>query len=364
MCYTNAMKIRHNKERMIKQLLDWYDSSKRSLPWRDHPTPYAVWVSEIMLQQTRVEAVKPYFHRFMSELPTLQCLAECDDERLIKLWEGLGYYNRVRNMKKCALICMERYNCKLPSDPAQLLQLPGIGLYTAGAIASIAYRIPVCAVDGNVMRVFSRVLYLEDDIASQAVKNKFSTIIQEYIPKRCDAFNQALMELGALICIPNGVPHCEKCPIQSECIAYQRNDVMRLPIKKAKKQRMIEQHTVLILVYQNQVHLMKRPSQGLLANLYQFDFMDGYYEKNEILQYCGTFAQVKDIYALSPAKHNFTHKEWHMQGWLVFLDSFSEKNGLWCSREELINTYAIASAFQKYKDIALNVLSGAYQNES
>ncbi len=358
------MEYTHNKERMIYELLAWYDSNKRSLPWRDDPTPYAVWVSEIMLQQTRVEAVKPYFHRFMSELPTLPALAACDDDRLIKLWEGLGYYNRARNMKKCALLCMERYQGELPSDPAQLLQLPGIGLYTAGAIASIAYRIPVCAVDGNVMRVFARVLYLEDDITSEAVKHKFRAIIQAYVPKRCDAFNQALMELGALVCIPNGAPHCDKCPIQSECIAYQRNDTMRLPIKRAKKQRTKEEHTVLIFMHQNQVHLTKRPAQGLLADLYQFDFSEGYYTQAEIIKQCSGFAKIQAIQKLPDTKHIFTHKEWHMQGWLIQLSDVPQKDGIWCTHKELTETYAIASAFQVYKDIVLGALSGEKENES
>lgn len=358
------MKITHDKDRFVNKLLTWYDNNKRSLPWRDHPTPYAVWVSEIMLQQTRVEAVKPYFHRFMQELPTLEALANCDDDRLAKLWEGLGYYHRVRNMKKCALICMERYNGTLPSDAAQLLQLPGIGLYTAGAIASIAYQIPVCAVDGNVMRVFSRVLYLEDDISAEAVKQKFRAIIQAYVPKRCDAFNQALMELGALVCIPNGAPHCDLCPLCSECIAYQRNDTMRLPIKKAKKQRTKEQHTVLILRYQNKVHVVKRAAQGLLADLYQFDFLDGYYSEAQIKEYCSDFATVQEMVSLPDAKHIFTHKEWYMQGWLVTVDQLHKTEGIWCTKEELLHSYAIASAFQTYKDIALNVLSGVNNNES
>ncbi len=357
------MNTTHNKEKMNEKLLAWYDANKRSLPWRDHPSPYAVWVSEIMLQQTRVEAVKPYFNRFMQELPTLQALAECEDDRLIKLWEGLGYYNRVRNMKKSALICMERYHGQLPCEVAQLLQLPGIGLYTAGAIASIAYRVPVCAVDGNVMRVFARILYLEDDISSEAVKHKFRTIIQEYIPNRCDAYNQALMELGALICVPNGAPHCDRCPVSSECIAYQRNDTTRLPLKKAKKQRTIEQHTVLILLHQNKVHLTKRPNQGLLADLYQFDFLEGYFTENEIKKYCGAFATMKRIEPLPASKHIFTHKEWHMQGWLAVIDDLKYENDIWCYQHDLMHTYAIASAFHIYKDIALQALSGAKNNE-
>jgi len=358
------MKPTHDRDRTVSKLLAWYDDNKRILPWRDHPTPYAVWVSEIMLQQTRVEAVKPYFQRFMKALPTLADLARCDDDQLIKLWEGLGYYNRVRNMKKCAIICMEQYQGELPADTAALLQLPGIGSYTAGAIASIAYRIPVCAVDGNVMRVFSRILSIEDDITKEATKQRFRTLLQEYVPKRCDAFNQAVMELGALICIPNGAPHCDICPVCDECIAYQCHDVKRLPIKSAKKKRTVEQHTVLVIVYQNKVHLLQRPTQGLLANLYQFDFLDGEFSKQDVKAYCNRFAHIKKMHSLPAAKHIFTHKEWHMKGWLIYIDSLYLQEGIWCDQAELLHTYAIASAFQVYKEIALQALEEVMSDES
>lgn len=357
------MKITHDKQRFCAQLLAWYDEHKRILPWREHATPYAVWVSEIMLQQTRVEAVKPYFHRFMKELPTLQDLALCEDEKLVKLWEGLGYYNRVRNMKKCAILCMERYGGQLPASYEQLLQLPGIGAYTAGAIASIAYRIPVPAVDGNVLRVFARVLYMEDDIGKEATKKKFQNIIQTYLPTRCDAFNQALMEIGALICVPNGLPHCERCPLASECIAYQKQDQMRLPIKQPKKKRVIEEISVLVIIYKQKVHLIQRPQQGLLANLFQFDLIEGVLSKEAALLAAAEIAHPIAIEPLANSKHIFTHKEWHMKGWLIHVEEPVSDSGLWVSQKELLETYALPTALHVYKEACLQALEGMWNYE-
>jgi len=358
------MKPSHEKERFVEQLLTWYDEHKRILPWRDHPTPYRVWVSEIMLQQTRVEAVKPYYQRFLQALPTLKDLAMCEDDMLAKLWEGLGYYNRVRNMKKCAVICMDQYNGNLPADYDKLLELPGIGAYTAGAIASIAYHIPVSAVDGNVLRVFSRVLYSEDDILKETTKKKFQQIIQSYLPQRCDAFNQALMEIGALICVPNGTPLCHKCPVASECIAYQLHDQKRLPIKHRKKKRTVEQHTVLVMIYDHKVHLIKRPASGLLADLYQFDFLDGFADEETIQAYVESYGSIREILPLSDAVHIFSHKEWHMNGWLVFLQDLSKPNEVWVNAKQLRQSYAVASAFKVYKEACMTVLEGVISFES
>lgn len=354
------MKIVHNKERFTGQLLAWYDEHKRILPWRDEPTPYAVWVSEIMLQQTRVEAVKPYFNRFMKELPTLKALAECDDDRLAKLWEGLGYYNRVRNMKKAAIICMSEYGGHLPASYEQLLDLPGIGAYTAGAIASIAYKLKVPAVDGNVLRVFSRVLLSYDDIMKESTKKKFQELIQAYLPDRPDAFNQALMEIGAMICVPNGVPHCHECPVASECKGCQSGKAAELPIKQPKKKRTIEQKTVIILMHDHKVHINQRPSSGLLANLYEFELLEGTLSKEAVISYASTFGSVNTLFPLINAKHIFTHKEWHMNGWLVFLSDHHDDE-LWINSEQLRHTYALPTAIKAYKDICLNAMEGWIQ---
>lgn len=359
LCYTNAMENIHDKCRFTKQLVAWYDENKRILPWRDEPLPYYVWVSEIMLQQTRVEAVKPYFERFIKALPTLLDLAICEDDVLAKLWEGLGYYNRVRNMKKCAIVCVEKYHGELPASYEQLLKLPGIGAYTAGAIASIAFRIKVPAVDGNVLRVFSRVLVSEDDILKESTKKKFQTIIQSYIPERPDAFNQALMELGAMICVPNAAPRCNICPVASECLGYQSGAAMRLPNKTAKKARRIEKKTILVLVAKQKVHLVQRPKEGLLANLYEFDVVEGHPKKQELVEQVKAQFHVENIMTLHPAKHIFSHIEWHMKGYLVQLADTSDVEGVWADAGEIAETYAIPTAYKVYREALMMYLEVA-----
>ncbi|MEJ8736743.1 A/G-specific adenine glycosylase [Erysipelotrichaceae bacterium HCN-30851] len=341
------MKREHSIEKFREQLLNWYDENRRILPWREDATPYRVWVSEIMLQQTRVEAVKPYFERFVKELPTLQDLSVASEDTLFKLWEGLGYYNRVMNMKKCAIECVEKHGGNLPSTYDELIQLPGIGAYTAGAIASIAYKQKVPAVDGNVLRVFSRVLISEDDILKESTKRKFQKIIMEYLPEdRSDAFNQALMEIGALICVPNAAPRCNICPVASECMGYQSGDAHRLPNKAVKKARKIDKKTVLVITYQNQVHLCQREEKGLLAGLYEFDVYEGYLTKNQIRdQFKGN---IKRMTALEDTKHIFSHVEWHMKGYLIELND-KTIDGIWCTKKEIEETYAIPTAYKVYK---------------
>ena len=341
------MKREHSIEKFREQLLNWYDENRRILPWREDATPYRVWVSEIMLQQTRVEAVKPYFERFVKELPTLQDMSVASDDTLFKLWEGLGYYNRVMNMKKCAIECVEKHGGNLPSTYDELIQLPGIGAYTAGAIASIAYKQKVPAVDGNVLRVFSRVLISEDDILKESTKRKFQKIIMEYLPEdRSDAFNQALMEIGALICVPNAAPRCNICPVVSECMGYQSGDAHRLPNKAVKKARKIDKKTVLVITYQNQVHLCQREEKGLLAGLYEFDVYEGYLTKNQIRdQFKGN---IKRMTALEDTKHIFSHVEWHMKGYLIELND-KTIDGIWCTKKEIEETYAIPTAYKVYK---------------
>lgn len=356
------MTKKKNQSALTTKLLAWYDANYRELPWRIQPTPYAVWVSEIMLQQTRIEAVIPYYERFMRELPTLAHLARCEDDKLMKLWEGLGYYHRVRNMKRCAIVCMEQYDGALPADVNALRKLPGIGEYTAGAIASIAYDLPACAIDGNVLRVFSRLQCSNADISLTATKKRFYEVISEYLPRRSGAFNQALMELGERICIPNGMPHCDECPIQRECLAHQNGCQLMLPVNNKKKKRSLTEHTVLILIGDHMVHLIKRPATGLLANLYQFDFLDGIWEESALVEYAKAYGEILEAISLPEAHHIFTHKEWHMYGWLFVLKG-KPADGLWVNREELASTYAIASAFAKYKDICLTYLEGGNVDE-
>ena len=328
-------------------LLSWYDRNARILPWRDDPLPYRVWVSEIMLQQTRVEAVKPFFERFMMALPELKDLAVAEEDTLHKLWEGLGYYNRVKNMKKAAMLCMTHYKGNLPDTYEELLKLPGIGSYSAGAIASIAYRRVVPAVDGNVLRVFSRVLESYDDILKESTKRKFQEIVLEYIPKdRPDAFNQAIMEIGAMVCVPNGEPKCSICPLKKFCLADQHNTVKQLPVKTPKKQRTIEHYRIDVVVYDKEVLLIQR-EEGLLSGLYGFWMFD----EAEAEAYACKDLDINQIIPLREAKHIFTHKEWHMSGRIILLNKKCQ--GLWATSSQIKEQYAIPTAFKVYKEAYL-----------
>lgn len=333
------------KQQLSRDLLAWYDANARILPWREQPTPYRVWVSEIMLQQTRVEAVKPYFERFIETLPEVKDLAYASEDVLRKLWEGLGYYRRVSNMKKAAIQCMERYDGNLPSTYEELLTLSGIGAYSAGAIASIAFKQKVPAVDGNVLRVFSRILLCEDDILKESTKKKFQKLLMEYIPEnRPDAFNQAVMEIGAMICVPNGAPKCDQCPIRRHCIAHELGVETTLPVKKAKKKRTIEGKFTDVVVCGKEVLLQKRKEDGLLAGLYEFKTFD--FPEQEALFL--SQLEIENMVKLKDSKHIFTHKEWHMQGTLVFVKN--KVPGEWVSIEQMLKHYAIPTAFKVYKE--------------
>ena len=333
-------------------LLTWYDIHKRVLPWRGIRDPYRIWVSEIMLQQTRVEAVKPYFERFMHALPDVKSLAECEEERLLKLWEGLGYYNRVRNMQIAAQTVMEQYDGKLPADYEKLLELKGIGHYTAGAIASIAYGIPVPAVDGNVLRILMRVSADNSDIMKQSVKTRVEQALQQVIPQDCaGSFNQALMELGAIVCVPNGEPLCDQCPWYSFCETRKRGLWQELPVKKKAKGRRIEERTVLVIRDGERVVLKRRPKKGLLAGLYEFPNEPGTLTEDEALR------AVQDMHLhpmriqrLEEAKHIFSHVEWHMQGYMVEVDSLTREEAglLFVEAAHSEETYPIPAAFAAY----------------
>lgn len=339
-------------EIITEPLLTWFQSNARILPWREEPTPYRVWVSEIMLQQTRVEAVKPYFQRFIEALPAIRDLAECEEERLLKLWEGLGYYNRVRNMQIAARTVMEEYQGRLPADYAELLKLKGIGHYTAGAIASIAYKIPVPAVDGNVLRVIARVTADDSDIMKQSVRTRVEEALQKMMPEdAASEFNQALMELGATVCVPNGEPLCLECPWKEFCEARRLECWQTLPVKSKTKPRKIEEKTVFIIRDGEKVVLHKRPEKGLLAGLYEFPNTAGHLSEEEALQW------VKEkklnplrIQKLEPAKHIFSHVEWHMTAYVIRVDELTEnKSGmLFVEAKDSEERYPIPAAFGAY----------------
>lgn len=355
-------------EQVIVPLQTWFEINQRDLRWRREPKAYYVWISEIMLQQTRVEAVKHYFDRFIEELPDVRALAECEEDRLLKLWEGLGYYNRARNLKKAATQIVENYGGVIPDTYEELLKLKGIGSYTAGAIASIAYQKPVCAVDGNVLRVLARVSGDDSDIAKQSVKGnvekQLNTLIEAYSGEenhrilKPRIFNQALMELGALVCVPNGAPLCEECPWNTFCVARRMGKTKELPVKTKAKQRRVEEKTVLILRMEHKVAIRKRKAKGLLHGLYELPNLDGFLTSEEVLAYLKEqgFSPLR-IQPLREAKHIFSHVEWHMKGYQVRmeegLDSKEEAELLFVDVEEIESRYAIPSAFLAYRDMIM-----------
>lgn len=341
-------------------LLDWYDYNARILPWRSDPTPYHVWVSEIMLQQTRVEAVKKYYERWMENLPSVKELAVIAEDDLMKLWEGLGYYNRVRNMQKAAITIMEDYDGEIPADYDKILSLSGIGEYTAGAISSIAFGLPKAAVDGNVLRVFSRILAEEGKINKTSVKKSLEQEVLRVMPQeRPGDFNQALMDLGATVCLPNGQPVCELCPWENICQAYKMGRECDFPVKESKKARKIEEKAVLVIECDDQIMLHKRPSKGLLAGLWEFPNLQGAYTIEKMEEEVKSWKLTE--YELSPmgeGKHIFSHVEWHMTGFRLRITEYTEeirnlfqqkKNWIGVSKEEIEKSYAIPSAFEIFR---------------
>ncbi len=337
-------------EQIVAPLLAWYEKNKRHLPWRDDPSPYHVWISEIMLQQTRIEAVIPYYERFLKEIPDIASLAAVDDDKLMKLWEGLGYYSRARNLKKAAVQTVEQHNGELPRSAEELRKLSGIGDYTAGAIASISFGKPEPAVGGNVLRVIMRVLGKTDDIALQSTKKETASALREIYPQGEDAKNltQAIMELGESVCIPNGEPKCAACPLNGLCKARLENLTDSIPVKSPKKPRKQEQKTVFLLSCRGKYAVCKRPSTGLLAGLWEFPNTKGTLSEEEALSY------LQDIglppISVTPsidAVHIFTHIEWHMTGYAAECLTPCEYFD-WKSAEEILAECAIPSAFRAY----------------
>ena len=338
--------------RLPERICAWYAENKRILPWREEKDPYKIWVSEIMLQQTRVEAVKPYFARFLQELPDIGALAGCPEEKLLKLWEGLGYYSRVRNMQKAARQLVETVHLPvdtdqsasrpvgavLPPDPKELQKLPGIGSYTAGAIASIAYGIPVPAVDGNVLRILARVTADDADILKASVKREAEQILTDVLQEGADAgaektaaeldpgdFNQGMMDLGAGVCVPNAQPLCEKCPLADICEAHRTGRETAYPVRKKARERRVEQRTILVIRAGERVTLTRREDKGLLAGMYEFPNLSGRLNRKAVLQAVAEKNLVPlRIQKLEPAKHLFSHVEWQMSGYEIRVAGFPE----------------------------------------
>ncbi len=356
--------------RQTQNLLIWYDRNRRVLPWREDPTPYHVWLSEIMLQQTRVEAGKAYFQRFIQALPDIASLAAAPEDVYLKLWEGLGYYTRVRNLHKAAVIIMEKYGGTMPGTAKELETLPGIGSYTAAAIASIAFGQPEPAVDGNLLRIYARMTQYAGDIKKTAAKTAAHSYYLEQMAaagNRSGDFNQALMDLGAMVCLPNGEPLCGLCPWTEWCQAYRTGSQLQYPVLTAKKPRRIEKRTILLITAGGRTAIRKRPDSGLLAGLYEFPGIEGELTKAEALQEAcrlgvltaprdeksddnGAQSRLLRVERLPDARHIFSHVEWHMRGYHLQLSMPQEAEGIiWAAREELEEEYSIPSAFETYR---------------
>ena len=330
-------------------LLAWYDTNKRDLPWRQNTDPYRVWVSEIMLQQTRVAAVIPYFERWIQALPDVAALAAVDDEHLMKLWQGLGYYSRARNLKKAAQVIMNEHGGQFPTTYDTLIKLPGIGEYTAGAVASIAFGERVSAVDGNVLRIAARLCDFHEDILDTRVKKVMREALDSAVPEnRSGDFNQALMDLGATVCLPNGKPLCEDCPLADLCKARKLGTAQELPVRAKKNPRRFEEMTVYLMMKDGAVALRKRGDTGLLAGLWEFPHIPGTATEEtapDALSAWGLTAL--DWKKKISAKHIFTHVEWHMTGYLVTVKGDGPSDFVWVDGDQLA-ALAVPGAFQKY----------------
>ena len=350
-------------ENIAPALLDWFYANRRILPFREDPTPYHVWLSEIMLQQTRVSAALPYYERFLAALPDIPALAACEEEKLHKLWEGLGYYSRVRNLQKAARIVCEQYGGQLPADYDALRALPGIGDYTAGAIASISFGLAVPAVDGNVLRVFSRLYNDPGVITEPAVKKAFTARVMEHQPpEKAGDYNQALMELGALVCLPNGAPLCGQCPLAALCAARAAGTMLELPRKAAPKARRVEPVTVVLAEdAEGRFLLQQRPGKGLLAGLWQpvlwEDTTLTAAETAARLAALGLDCTGVHFTPLPAAKHIFTHIEWHQSGYFLTVPEQPAPAGcVWAGKEQLEAAYTLPGAFKVYKKLLLTKL--------
>ena len=298
---------------ITKCIVEWYQQNKRILPWREEKNPYLVWVSEIMLQQTKIEAVKEYYARFIAELPTIADLAKVEEEKLLKLWEGLGYYNRARNLKKAAMQIETEYGGAIPTTWEQLKKLPGIGEYTAGAVASICFGEKVPAVDGNVLRVMARLTGSKKNILLTDTKKQVTALLTKIMPEEAGDFNEGLMELGETVCIPNGSPYCEICPLKTFCIAKAKGETMELPVREKNLCRKKEERTVFLLTKQGKIAIQKRKETGLLSGMYEFPNVLGKLEEKEINQLLETWKlKGKTIVRKGEKKHIFSHVEWHM----------------------------------------------------
>ena len=336
-------------QELAERICAWYDAGHRALPWRQDREPYHVWLSEIMLQQTRVEAVKGYYARFLSELPTIEALARCEPDRLTKLWEGLGYYSRVRNLQKAANVIMEEHNGVFPGTYEAVRALPGVGDYTAGAICSICFDLPTPAVDGNVLRVLSRVMEDEAPVTNQKTKNAYrEALLPIYEAGPRGTLTQALMELGAMVCAPNGAPRCESCPLRKLCLANAHGTWDKFPVKEAKKAKREEERTVFYLTCEDCLAVRKRPGKGLLAGLWELPNVDGKLDAGEALAFAeNAGCEPADLLKSVERVHVFTHIIWKMRCYYIVCRQKSPKF-VWADAERRRTDVALPTAFRMF----------------
>lgn len=343
-------------KQMLEALYLWYPKHARDLPWRRDIDPYHVWISEIMLQQTRVEAVKEYYKRFLDTLPTIFDLAAVSDDVLMKLWEGLGYYNRARNLKKAAMTVVEEYGGIFPRTYDEIRSLSGIGAYTAGAIGSTCFELETPAVDGNVLRVFSRVMAYKENIDKQSTKDFVCReLAKVYETGRCRLATQSLMEIGATVCVPNGNPHCDSCPLSHICKAKDNDAWKLLPVRTKKSRRREVEMSVFVLRCDNRYAIQKRPKKGLLSGLWEYPNVEQRLEAQEAMKYVEAFGVAPDkLIMQTNYTHVFSHVEWHMTAF--YMDCFERNEDfIWATKEEILADFALPSAFRPFYVISSDI---------
>ena len=346
----NIMDTQEQRNRIVPPLLEWFAEHKRDLPWRRDREPYRVWLSEIMLQQTRVEAVKPYYARFLAALPDIPALSTCDHDALMKLWEGLGYYSRARNLQKAAQQIMERFGGEFPHTYEEIRLLSGIGDYTAGAIGSICFDLPEPAVDGNVLRVYTRLFCdarcTDDTAVRKDIRDRLRFVYADTPAHQRGTLSQALMELGATVCVPNGAPHCDVCPLRDLCEARRTDSISEYPVRKQKKARRTEEYTVYILQCGDRIAVRKRPKTGLLAGLWELPHLDGKMEAQAALDAAADWhTGAAEIVSQRNCVHIFTHIEWHMTAVHLLVTNMPDCF-FWVTPEQLASEISLPTAFR------------------
>ena len=338
-------------EQLPVLLLPWFAEHRRDLPWRRDREPYHVWLSEIMLQQTRVEAVRGYYLRFLERLPDIAALASAPEDVLLKLWEGLGYYSRVRNLQKAAQCVMEQHGGEFPRELPAIRALPGIGDYTAGAIASICFEAPTAAVDGNVLRVILRLTVCADSPADVRVRRRIGEELSAVYPAgHCGDFTQALMELGATVCLPNGAPQCGACPLRALCEAHAQGTELQFPTKPPKKPRRIEQRTVFVLQCGDRLAVERRPEHGLLAGLWELPNTPGLLDERQAGEYAsGQGLGDVRLRSARDGRHIFTHIIWTMRCYTLECSAMPPRYH-WATPDELREEISLPTAFRQFVD--------------